>query len=60
MSAPALYGFLASPYLVLLEADFLKKAVDYSDWFSRPASSVQVFIDRVDPYAPGGGVRREV
>ena len=33
MSAPALYGFLASPYL---EADFLKKAVDYSDWFSRP------------------------
>lgn len=36
MSAPALYGFLASPYLVLLEADFIKKAVDYSDWFSRP------------------------
>ena len=35
-----------------LEADFLK-AVDYSDWFSRPcaqkgwASSVRVFIDRV-------------
>lgn len=30
VSAPALYGFLASPYLVLLEADFIKKAVDYS------------------------------
>lgn len=25
VSAPALYGFLASPYLVLLEADFIKK-----------------------------------
>ncbi|KAK4412248.1 hypothetical protein Salat_2987000 [Sesamum alatum] len=38
VSAPALYGFLASPYLVLLEADFLKKAVDYSDWFSHPCA----------------------
>ena len=46
--------------LISSGSDFIKKAVDYSDWFSRPASSVQVFIDRVDPYAPGGGVRREV
>lgn len=36
MSAPALYGFLASP--ILLEADFLKKAVETSDWFSRPCA----------------------
>lgn len=28
----------ASPYLVLLEADFIKKAVDYSDGFSHPCA----------------------
>lgn len=65
VSAPALYGFLASPYLVLLEADFLKKAVDYSFFLVLAslcpkgwASSVRVFIDRVDLYAEG--VRRGV
>lgn len=60
MSATALYGFLASPYLVLLEADFLKKAVDSSESLGQKgwASSVQVFIDRVDIYAPGGGETR--
>ena len=46
---------------ILLEADFLKKAVDYSDWFSRPYAQkdgrVRVFIDRVDLYAEGGETR---
>lgn len=64
VSAPALYGFLASPYLVLLEADFIKKAVDYSFFLVLAslcpkgwASSVRVFIDRVDLYAEGGETR---
>ena len=61
MSAPALYGFLASPYLAggrfskisgrllgLVLASLCPKG-----W----ASSVQVFIDRVDLYAPGGETR---
>lgn len=61
MSAPALYGFLASPYLVLLEADFLKKAVDYSDWFSRPYAQkdgrVRFESSSIGLYAEGGETR---
>src|ERR1051325_3262662 len=36
--APARDGFLASPEMRLQEVDFQKKAVDYSDWFSRPCA----------------------
>ena len=36
--APARYGFLASPYLAGGRFSKMKKAVDYSDWFSRPCA----------------------
>ena len=61
--APARYGFLASPYLAGGRFSKMKKAVDYSDWFSRPCAQkdgrvrVRVFIDRVDLYASGGETR---
>ncbi|KAK7326236.1 hypothetical protein VNO80_33049 [Phaseolus coccineus] len=61
VSAPALYGFLASPYLA--GGRFYKKSglllglvlasLCPKGW----ASSVRVFIDRVDLYAEGGETR---
>lgn len=58
VSAPALYGFLAPPYLA--GGRFSKKSGSPSRgalWQKGWASSVRVFIDRVDLYASEGETR---